>query len=346
MPKLRVLILDEGVVARQALADLIDQSPGLEVASTAPSAAVAVDKLQRAFPDVVLLGADVPEKDALEALAALRQARPALALLLVRRPSPTASAVLASALARGATDCFFLPEGAPTQADAFLRAREPLLDRIKLVASGQRFTPAPRASLPRAEVIVVAASTGGPAALSAVLSALPPTFSVPMLIVQHMPPPFPQFLAERLGKHSALLVREARAGERLRPGEAWLAPGGHHLALERRADGALLTTHLGPPENSCRPSADVLFRSAVEVYGAGVLAVVLTGMGQDGLKGCECVRQAGGQILVQDEASSVVWGMPGHVARAGLQDAILPPDRIGAELVRLVCRGRSHLILG
>src|SRR5205807_502196 len=141
---------------------------------------------------------------------------------------------------------------------------------------------------------------------------------VPVVIVQHMPPLFTRSLAERLSSQCPITVAEGAPGEPMRPGHAWLAPGDFHLALARDLrDAVRLRTHQGPPENSCRPAVDVLLRSAAEVYGAGVLAVVLTGMGQDGLRGCEAVRAAGGQIVVQDEASSVVWGMPGFIARAG-----------------------------
>jgi two-component system chemotaxis response regulator CheB len=183
------------------------------------------------------------------------------------------------------------------------------------------------------EVVAVGASTGGPNALVELVAALPPDWAVPLVIVQHMPPEFTTRLAERLSEKARLRIREAAEGEAVSAAQGWVAPGGYHLRLRRDGAAVRLALDQGPPVNSCRPAVDVLFRSAAEVYGSGVLAVVLTGMGQDGLRGCECVRAAGGQVLVQDEASSVVWSMPGAVAQAGLADRALPPQQLGREIV-------------
>jgi two-component system chemotaxis response regulator CheB len=161
------------------------------------------------------------------------------------------------------------------------------------------------------------------------------------VIVQHVLNGFSGFLAQRLGAQLQVGVGEAAPDARPDPGRAWLAPGDRHLELVRTPEGVRMRLNDGPPENSCRPAADVLFRSAAEAYGAGTLAVVLTGMGKDAQRGCAAVREAGGQILVQDEATSVVWGMPGAVARAGLADAVLPPPQLGAEVVRRLRRGRA-----
>jgi two-component system chemotaxis response regulator CheB len=149
-----------------------------------------------------------------------------------------------------------------------------------------------------------------------------------------MPADFTARLAERLTEKSRLRVREGVAGEPVTAAQAWIAPGGYHLVLRQDGGTVRLALNQDPPVNSCRPAVDVLFRSAAEVYGPGVLAVVLTGMGQDGLRGCESVRAAGGQVVVQDEASSVVWSMPGAVAQAGVADAVLPLGKLGAEVVR------------
>jgi two-component system chemotaxis response regulator CheB len=189
--------------------------------------------------------------------------------------------------------------------------------------------------------VVVGTSTGGPNALLGLLAAFPANFPVPALVVQHMPPDFTRQLAQRLAARTLLDVREAVPGELVRPGQVWVAPGDYHLGLARDGDGVRLRTHQGPPENSCRPAVDVLFRDAAGAFAGGTLAVVLTGMGQDGLRGATAVREAGGQVLAQDEASSVVWGMPGFVVRAGLADQVLPLDQLGPEVVRRVCLGRS-----
>ena len=170
---------------------------------------------------------------------------------------------------------------------------------------------------------------------------LPPGLPVPIVVVQHMPPMFTQMLAERLTKNSQIPTVEAKSGSELEPGKAWIAPGDHHLVLVR--DGTRIRTKINqePHENACRPAVDPLFRSVASIYGRNCLAVVLTGMGQDGLRGCEAIRAAGGQILAQDEATSVVWGMPGFVARAGLADKVLPLPMMAGEIVRRVRGGRG-----
>ncbi|HXE57027.1 MAG TPA: CheB methylesterase domain-containing protein, partial [Gemmatimonadales bacterium] len=200
-------------------------------------------------------------------------------------------------------------------------------------------TPAPARPGPqdaRVEVVCVGVSTGGPNALAALLPALPADFPVPVLIVQHMPPLFTKLLADRLSTQSRIPVREASGGEPLTPGTAWLAPGDRHLVVVPDTDGPRLRLTLDPPENSCRPAVDVLFRSVAAVFGGRALGVILTGMGQDGLRGSEEIRRAGGRILAQDQATSVVWGMPGFVASAGLADRVLPLDQIAPEIVRRV----------
>jgi len=184
------------------------------------------------------------------------------------------------------------------------------------------------------EILVIGSSTGGPKALMDVVARLPANCAVPVLIVQHMPPVFTRQLAERLDARSALSVGEARDGIVLEPGAVWVAPGDHHMEVVRDGTRAGLRLHRGPKEQGCRPAVDVLLCSVAEAYGARTLAVILTGMGQDGLIGCQRLREANAQIVVQDEATSVVWGMPGAVVREALQDAILPLGDIGQEIVR------------
>lgn len=189
----------------------------------------------------------------------------------------------------------------------------------------------------RIDIVVIGVSTGGPNALAELLPRIPKTFPVPVVIVQHMPPIFTKLLAERLAKEASLPVAEAADGEMLLPGQIRIAPGGSHLVLDRQGPQMVkLQLNQDPPENSCRPAVDVLFRSAVTTYKGNILAVVLTGMGSDGLRGCETIRNAGGYVLVQDEASSVVWGMPGYVARAGLADAQIPIDKMAGEIISRV----------
>lgn len=191
--------------------------------------------------------------------------------------------------------------------------------------------------VPKPEVLLVASSTGGPNALSQFFAGLPANFPLPIAIVQHMPPGFTRTFAQRLNSTMPLEFKEAEGGEELVPGRAYLAPGDYHLVLQRQADGRVFTAlDNGPPECSCRPAADVLFRSAAHVYGGHVLAVVLTGMGQDGYVGTQLLVQAGAEVLVQDEASSVVWGMPGKIAQNGLAAFMAPPAELAQEVLRRV----------
>jgi two-component system chemotaxis response regulator CheB len=186
------------------------------------------------------------------------------------------------------------------------------------------------------KIVAIGVSTGGPDALAKLLPSFPANFPLPVVIAQHMPAVFTMLLAKRLAAKCALPVRECHPGDLLGPSCVWIAPGDYHMVVQQHENRMRLATHQGPRENFCRPSVDVLFRSVAAVYGAGSLGVILTGMGQDGLKGCEALSAAGASIIVQDEASSVVWGMPGFVARAGLAEKILPIDQICGEIMRRV----------
>jgi two-component system chemotaxis response regulator CheB len=194
----------------------------------------------------------------------------------------------------------------------------------------------PGTSPGKIQILAIGTSTGGPNALAEVFRRLPADFPVPIVIVQHMPPMFTRLLAERMSAQFPVRVQEGSSGTHLQPGQAWIAPGDHHMIVVRDGAKVRLMLHQDPPENSCRPSADVLLRSVAKTFGSSSLAVILTGMGQDGLRGCEAVSEAGGQILAQDEATSVVWGMPGYVTRAGLADRVLPLPLIADEIVRRV----------
>ncbi len=180
--------------------------------------------------------------------------------------------------------------------------------------------------------VVVGASTGGPVALQQLLAGLPRPLPVPVLIVQHMPPVFTRSLAERLAQTTGLDVREGRDGAAVRPGQVWIAPGDYHMVVERREASIHLALHQGPPQNSCRPSADVLFQSAARVWGGDLIAVILTGMGKDGLHGARTIHDLGGRVGVQDRDSSVVWGMPRFVAEMGIADQVMSPAELGAWL--------------
>ncbi len=359
MAKIRVLIVDDAVVFRRLVAEELAADPGLEVVGTAPNGKIALAKLSQVTPDLVILDVEMPEMDGLETLRAIRKTHPRLPVVMFSALTERGAGATLDALALGATGYFAKPSA--TGADASLGViRTHLIPEIKAIC-GAAARPGPKEPSParsgshgpaaaggrgtppgRVEVVALATSTGGPNALGEVFAALPDDLPVPIVLVQHMPPTFTQLLAERLSTRGPVAVAEGREGEPLRPGRAWIAPGDHHMIVARDGEAVRLAVHQDPPENSCRPAADVLFRSVARAYGPHALAVVMTGMGQDGLRGCEAIKEAGGQVLAQDEASSVVWGMPGFVARAGLADRVLPLGQLAAEIVRRVRAGRGE----
>jgi two-component system chemotaxis response regulator CheB len=354
MRPIRVLVVDDAVVIRRLLTDTLAGDPAIEVVGAAASGRIALQKIPQVNPDVVTLDVEMPEMSGLETLAAIRASYPKLPVIMFSTLTARGAAATIEALALGATDYVTKPANVGSVQAAMQAVREQLIPKIKAfcaAAAGQERPAPPRppaTSRPVAaasgvrpvELLVIGVSTGGPNALSALLPALPGALPVPVLIVQHMPPVFTRLLAERLQMRCALRVREAQQGEALAPGEVLVAPGDWHLAVMRAGGGLRAQLHQEPPENSCRPAVDVLFRSAAAAVGPGVLGVVLTGMGQDGLRGARDIRDGGGQIVVQDQATSVVWGMPGAVAEAGLADRILPLGEIATDLMRRVARGR------
>lgn len=301
----------------------------------------------------------MPDLDGLETLRQLRGTHPRLPVIMFSALTERGAATTLDALALGATDFVAKPAASDGVAGAAEYIRAELTPRVRFFggrAAGLPVNPTRGSSgflganrlqgaRPRreagVEAVVMGASTGGPNVLNEMLEALPADYPAPLLIVQHMPASFTKIFADRLDAKSPLTIREAAGGEILRPGEVWIAPGGRHMVVEGEGKTKRLRLHDAPPENSCRPAVDVLFRAAADAYGDAVLAIVLTGMGRDGLRGCECVREAGGRILAQDEASSVVWGMPGFVARAGYADKVLPPAQLVAEMIR---QGRTPRI--
>lgn len=348
MPRIRVLVVDDSVVIRRVVADVLSADPDVEVASAA-TGRIALAKLTQAAYDLVILDVEMPEMDGLETLAAIRKTHPRLPVVMFSALTERGATATLDALALGATDYFAKP-GGPGGLDESRRVlREELLPAIKQLCPQGAAKPliAVATSMPSSTTgtggpvtaVVIASSTGGPNALRDVFAALPADLPVPILIVQHMPPMFTKMLAERLTAASRVPVEEATHGAVVRCGRAVIAPGDYHMTICRDLATVRVFLNRDAAENSCRPAADPLFRSAVKVYGGGVLAVVLTGMGSDGLRGCEAVRAAGGQVLAQDEATSVVWGMPGAVARAGLADRLLPLALVGPEIVRRVTGG-------
>ncbi len=351
MHKIRVLIVDDSVVMRRLLSDVVASDPELEVAGYAANGQIALNLLDQVSPDVITLDIEMPVMDGLATLKALRARRSPVPVIMFSTLTERGAEATIDSLALGASDYVTKPTDSGGYNTARERIREALLPKIKALCSKRRQsspfsvavakTPSPRKqAAARVDVVAIGCSTGGPNALAQVLPAIPRALPVPILIVQHMPPAFTRFLAQRLSSLCALPVEEAAAGEVLMPGEIWVAPGGFHLSVEQDGTNSRLRITDDPPENSCRPSVDVLFRSLVPAFSNRVLAVVLTGMGQDGLRGCELLADAGSQVIVQDEASSVVWGMPGFVAKAGLADAVLPLSEIGPRIAERVAAFR------
>ena len=353
--RIRVLIVDDSALVRLLLSQIIAQDPELELAGAEMSGQAALDKLATLRPDVVVLDVEMPGLSGVETVAAMRGRYPRLPVIMFSAHTAEGAAVTIEALSRGAADYVTKPAQMADAATALATVRAQLLPKIKGLGQMRR-KPIPPASdaspandsagggslvRPVVELVCMASSTGGPNALEVVLAALPASFPVPIVLVQHMPPLFTRQLADRLATKCAIRVREAEAGEMLTPGTVLIAPGDYHLVVRRRSRDPFVITSQAPPENSCRPAADVLFRSAAEIFGAQALGVVLTGMGQDGLVGCQAIRAAGGRVVVQDEETSVVWGMPGAVFRAGLASKALPIDKIAAEIVRRVLAGRA-----
>jgi two-component system chemotaxis response regulator CheB len=351
MPKVRVLVVDDSVVIRRLVADALGADPHCEVVGTAANGKIALAKIPQVNPDVVTMDVEMPEMDGLTTLAEIRKIYPRLPVIMCSTLTERAAAATLKALTLGASDYVTKPSGENLVA-SLQQLREQLLAKVlafgapalglqvpaQVAGAVMRTAVAAQRRGPAAHVEIVAlgCSTGGPNALTTVFERFPPNPSVPVVVVQHMPPVFTRLLADRLRAHTNLQVKEAQGGEVLAPGYIWIAPGDHHMVVRREGTTRRLALLQTPHENSCRPAVDVLFRSVVECYGAHTLAVVLTGMGQDGLRGCEHVREAGGQIVVQDEASSVVWGMPGFVANAGLADSIVPLEHVATEISRRV----------
>jgi two-component system, chemotaxis family, protein-glutamate methylesterase/glutaminase len=350
--KVRVLIVDDSVVIRKILSDTLSADPAIEVVGSAHDGKIALAKLPLCNPDVVTLDVEMPVMNGLEALAEIRKLYPTLPVIMFSTLTERGAAATLDALALGASDYATKPSNMGSPAAAIDAVRQELIPKIKALCETVEHRPSapfrqtvkipPRPRAPRRiDIVAIGTSTGGPNALAEVFPAIPRDFPVPIVTVQHMPPIFTRLLAERLTSHSQIPIEEGRAGQRLFAGHGWIAPGNFHMTVQREGADTILGVNQDPPEHSCRPAVDVLFRSVAKTYGSSALAVVMTGMGSDGVLGAKQIREAGGEVIIQDEASSVVWGMPGLTYASGQADAVYPLAQLGHEIVRRVVQSRA-----
>lgn len=359
-PAIQVLVVDDAVVIRSVLKSRLSEDGTIEVYDVAANGRIALRKIEMKLPDLVVLDMEMPELDGLETLKEIRKVWPKLPVVLFSGASDFEAKAAVEGLALGATAAIPKPSNFSGSGELDV-VRDRLVPTIKGICLGVGITslgsskakhgeavkptsknkppvtPAPAGPRPKSEairIVAIGSSTGGPNALAEVISSLPGDLPVPVVIVQHMPPVFTKHLAERLNKSCALHVREGVPGAVIKPGEVWIAPGDYHMVLEKQGSDVVIRTNKAEPESSCRPAVDPMMRSVAEIYGASTLAVILTGMGSDGLKGCQQVYQAGGRIIAQDEETSVVWGMPGYVSQAGIASSELGLTEVGPSIAR------------
>jgi len=368
----RVMIVDDAVVVRGLFARWVEAERDLELVAALRTGREAVDQIARVEPDVVVLDIDMPDMDGMTALPLLLAKKRDLVVIMASTLTRRNAEISLQALSLGATD--YIPKP-PTTRDVTISVsfRRDLIEKIRQLGlrARRRLGPAPMQSPPAAmgapsiaprqpaepapatvtlrpmpvtppRVLLIGSSTGGPQALDAIITRIGGVLErAPVLITQHMPPTFTAILAEHLARSSKRAVREASDGEEINAGAVYIAPGGKHMRVARRDGVAVAVVDDGPLVNFCKPAVDLLFTSAAAVWGHRALALVLTGMGADGLEGARAIVAAGGHVMAQDEASSVVWGMPGQVAHAGLCSALLPVDEIAPALIRLFAGERA-----
>jgi two-component system chemotaxis response regulator CheB len=371
---LRVLVADDSSLFRRAVSEALGGLPEVEVVGTAPNGKLALQRVAELKPDLLTLDMEMPELDGLAVLDALRQMGSGTAVIVISSVTLRGGRLTMQALEKGAFDFITKPQGKSVEESKATLVKE-LAPRLRALAHRRQIrsilqpggapsarpaasgpavpsagsaksAPArpersPPARTSRPEVVLIGVSTGGPAALVRLLPPLPKDIGAPIVVVQHMPPVFTQSLAESLASKCTLEVREATDGEKLEPGTVLIAPGGRHLRLTVGPDGTTRTQITDePPENNCRPAVDYLFRSAANQLPGRAMAVILTGMGNDGTAGLRLLRRRGCFAIAQDEATSVVFGMPKSAIEAGLVDVVLPIDAIAARILAAV-KGRG-----
>lgn len=362
--QVRVMVVDDSSVVRGIITRALEASTGVKVVTSVSNGALAIKMLPSVACDVIVLDIEMPQMDGMVALPQLLAINPAVKIIMVSALTRRNADISLRALSLGAADYVPKPSSGLGSADEF---RNELV--AKVLAHGARARrqrpahaaetretasagAAPRvggvapsgpialrkAAIERPAIIAIGSSTGGPQALSEVLKNLGHGVAQPIVITQHMPPTFTAILAEHMNRYAGRPAAEAKDGEIVQQGRIYVAPGGLHMLIEASGAQSVIRLSDAPLENSCRPAVDPMLRSLAEIYRKKLLTVILTGMGYDGLKGCQAVVASGGTVLAQDQASSVVWGMPGAVAQAGICNAVLPLAQIGQAIGR-VARG-------
>lgn len=362
MSRIRVLVVDDSVVIRKIVSDLLAEDPDIEVIGTAVNGRAGVQKAAMLKPDLVTMDIEMPEMNGIEAVRELRSQGMKMPVIMFSTLTERGAVATLDALAAGASDYVPKPANVGSVGRSMEQVREALIPRIKSLvplrggsatASAPAGVPAVKAPPPVLrkpavrpaaghKLLVIGSSTGGPEALASLFGTLP-SLPVPVAVVQHMPPLFTRQFAARLDRQFGFSVVEAEHGQDMGPGQVFIAPGDFHLEVVNGSRGLVTKLTQAPPENYCRPAVDVLFRSAVAAVGSSLLGVVLTGMGSDGAAGSRVIVDHGGSVLAQDQATSVVWGMPGAVAAAGLAEQILPLNAIGPEIVRRLAPQQATL---
>jgi two-component system chemotaxis response regulator CheB len=350
--RIRVLVVDDSVVIRRLVTHALEQDPAIEVVGSASNGNIALQRIPQLNPDVLTLDIEMPEMDGLETLHEVRLRFPHLRVVMFSTLTERGAESTLAALSRGADD-YVTKASNMGSLDLSLNAlRDELLPKIRqffrsAITVRESAPAAPpvqcvakpitrlRSGTFRPGIVAIGISTGGPAALGAILPTLPAGFPLPVLIVQHMPPLFTRLLAERLNTSCRIPAVEATHNQSVENGKIFIAPGDFHMRVAAHRGEVRIQLDQGPFLNSCRPAVDALFTSVAEVYGGNVIAAVLTGMGQDGTHGAQLLRAQGAAVIAQDEATSVVWGMPGSVVTAGLADRVVPLGDVIPEILRL-----------
>jgi two-component system, chemotaxis family, protein-glutamate methylesterase/glutaminase len=365
---LRVMLVDDSVVIRGMISRWLNAEPDIVVAASLRTGLEAVNQVERINPDIAVLDIEMPELDGISALPQLLAKKRNLIVIMASTLTRRNAEISFKALSLGASDYIPKPEST-RESSAAETFRHDLVQKIRhLGAKARRSSANTHAHAPAADralrapvapavaapivrrnfstqaprVLLIGSSTGGPQALMSVIAEIGPVIDrFPVLITQHMPPTFTTILGEHLARASHRPAREAIDGEAVKAGHIYLAPGGRHMRVARHGTETVIVLDDGAPINFCKPAVDPLFTSAIDVWHGGIMALVLTGMGSDGMRGGKDIVAAGGSVIAQDEATSVVWGMPGAAAHAGICSAVLPLNQIAPKLVRLFSGDRS-----